>query len=89
MGRNVRKTSQRTGGKVMDIMDTQLGLDTFRMANTYFQGKLDLMEKKQHSEILDVDVVKANQRINELLESGARYVDLVDFQGRKIFVYAE
>lgn len=47
------------------------------------------MEKKQHSEILDVDVVKANQRINELLESGARYVDLVDFQGRKIFVYAK
>lgn len=73
----------------MNIMDTQLGVDTFRMANTYFQGKLDLMEKKQHSEILDVDVVKANQRINELLESGARYVDLVDFQGRKIFVYAE
>ena len=73
----------------MDIMDTQLGLDTFSMSNTYFQWKLDLMEKKQHSEILDVDVVKANQRINELLESGARYVDLVDFQGRKIFVYAK
>ena len=73
----------------MDIMDTQLGLDTFRMAITYFLGKLDLMEMKLHSEILYVDVVKANQRINELLESGARYVDLVDFQGRKIFVYAE
>ena len=73
----------------MDIMDTQLGVDTFRVANTYFQGKLDLMEKKQHSEILDVDVVKANQRINELLESGARYVDIVDFGKQKIFVYAE
>ena len=73
----------------MNIMDTQLGVDTFRMANTYFQGKLDLMEKKQHSEILDVDVVKANQRINELLEAGARYVDIVDFGKQKIFVYAE
>ena len=73
----------------MDIMDTQLGVDTFRMANTYFQGKLDLMEKKQHSEVLDVDVAKANSRINELLESGARCVDVIDFQDRKIFVYAK
>lgn len=73
----------------MDIMDTQLGVDTFRMANIYFQGKLNQMEKKQHSEILDIDVAKANSRINELLESGARYVDIIDFQDRKIFVYAK
>lgn len=73
----------------MEIMETQLGVDTFRMANIYFQGKLNQMEKKQHSEVLDVDVAKANSRINELLESGARYVDIVDFQGRKIFIYAK
>ena len=73
----------------MDIMDTQLGVDTCRMAITYFQGKLSLMEKKQYSEVLDTDVEKANSRINDLLESGARYVDIVDFQARKIFIYTK